>query len=63
MSNKGNKGASALAAAISVIASGQVPKDRLIDLGKIQGDYSLVTDTFSVPIPRGSWLVLKHLLI
>ena len=42
MSNKGNKGASALAAAISVIASGQVPKDRLIDLGKIQGDYSLV---------------------
>lgn len=63
MSNKGNKGASALAAAISVIASGQVPKDRLIDLGKIQDDYSLVTDTFSVPIPRGSWLVLKHLLI
>ncbi len=61
--NKGNQGAAALTAAIRAVSAEQIPKERSIDLGIIQGDYSLLTDTFQAAIPRGSWSVLKHLLI
>ena len=61
--NKGNQGAAALTEAIRMVSAEQIPNERQIDLGRIQSDYSLLTDTFQASIPRGSWSVLKHLLI
>lgn len=59
--NEGNQGAELLVAAIRRIAGGQIPADRKIDFGTIRSDYSLVTDTFPVPIPRGEWSALKYM--
>lgn len=60
--NKGNQGAQNLVSAIREIAEGQVPKDRAVDFGKIKQDYSLVLDSFPVPIPRGEWSLTRQLL-
>lgn len=61
--NKGNQGAAALTEAIRRVSEDQIPTERQIDLGIIRPDYSLLTDTFQASISRGSWSVLKHLLI
>lgn len=36
--------------------------DLILDFGEIQGDHSLLTNTFPVPIPKSDYLVLKHLV-
>lgn len=59
--NQGNQGAERLVSSIRRIAGGQIPKDRKMDFGTIRPDYSLVTDTFPVPIPRGEWSALKYM--
>lgn len=61
MANRGNQGAEQLVMALQHIASGQVPKDRVIDFGEICSDHSLVMDSYPVPIPRGEWSLLRHL--
>ena len=43
--NKGNQGAAALTEAIRMVSAEQIPNERQIDLGRIQSDYSLLTDT------------------
>lgn len=60
--NQGNQGAERLVSAIRRIAGGQIPEDRKMDFGTIRPDYSLLTDTFPVPIPRGEWSALKYML-
>ena len=60
VSNRGNNGAVQLVTAIQKIAGQQSPQDRIADLGTIRADYSLVTDSFPVPIPRGEWFMIRR---
>lgn len=62
MSYEGNQGAEALVKAVSAVMGSQLPKERMIDGGVIKADYSLVTDSYPVPIPKGEWSLLSHLL-
>lgn len=54
-------GLSRLAGVMKGIASDQVPTEKILDLGKIQSDKSLITDSFGVAIPRSDYLVLSQL--
>ena len=58
MSKGGNSpGISRLAGVLKKLADGQVPKDLLIDFGVIQADGSLLTNTFTIPIPKRDYQV------
>lgn len=35
----------------------------LLDFGEIQGDYSLLTNTYPIPIPRSDYLVCRQLTL
>lgn len=59
MANQGNQGAVQLVKAIQEITK-KAP-ERTIDFGEIKSDYSLVTDSYPIPIPRGDWSVVKQL--
>ncbi len=61
MANRGNQGAEQLVMALRHITSGQVSKERVVDFGEIRSDYSLILDSYPVPIPQGEWSLLKHL--
>lgn len=64
MGYNSQKGASALAAAISDRAreiSGLTPP--ALDFGAIQADYSLKTNNFAKPIPKGEYSVLRQLTL
>lgn len=59
--NQGNQGAEQLVTAIRKITKDPGAGTRAVDFGTINPDYSLVTDTFPVPIPRGEWSLLKYM--
>lgn len=62
MSKGGNSpGLSKLARVFREMAKGQIPTDPLLDFGTIQGDKSLLTDSFDIPIPRSDYLILEQL--
>lgn len=62
---EGNPGVNALARAIQ----GRISQNQsansalLIDFGTIQSDYSLLTNTYPIPIPKGDYLVCRQLTI
>lgn len=62
MSKGGNSaGLSKLAALFKETAKGEIPTNPPLELGTINDDYSLTTDSFPVPIPMGDYLVCRHL--
>lgn len=60
MPNSGNNGAVQFVREIQRIVRGQTGQERMIDFGVIKGDYSLVTDSFPVSIPRGEWSMVRQ---
>lgn len=59
MGKKGNPGINAFANSIGKIANDAANKPPNIDLGIIQGDYSLKLDSLGVPIPKGGYSVCR----
>lgn len=59
--SKGNNspGLSRFAALMQAIAKGQVPTELFLDFGEIQSNGSLLTNTVTVEIPKGDYLVLR----
>lgn len=57
----GNKGANKLARVLQerIIKLSRQPET--LELGTIQNDYSLLTDHFPVPIPKGEYLICRSL--
>jgi len=58
-----NSGASKLAQVIAERISTQTARPDALELGSIQGDMSLKIDRFSVPIPKGEYLVCRTLTL
>ena len=54
-------GISRLAGVFQTLADKQVPKDLKLDFGVIQGDGSLLTNTFPIAIPKKDYQVCRHL--
>lgn len=54
-------GISRLAGVIREIASGEVPRDLILDFGEIRPDGSLLTNTLTVAIPKGDYMALRGL--
>lgn len=54
-------GMSRLAGVIKGIAKGEQNTALTLDLGVIQADKSLLTDTYPIPIPRSDYLVCRGL--
>ena len=62
MSKGGNSpGLSKLALLIREMARKEIPTDLVLDFGTIQGDKSLLTDEFDIPIPRSDYFILGQL--
>ena len=62
MSKGGNStGLSKLAALFKETAKGEIPTNPPLELGTINDDYSLTTDSFPIAIPVGDYLVSRHL--
>lgn len=61
--SKGNNspGISRLAGLFNGMAKDASNGERIIDLGTIQSDKSLITDTFKATIPKSDYLVLSQL--
>ena len=61
--SKGNNspGISRLAGLFNGMAKEASNGERIIDLGTIQSDKSLITDTFKATIPKSDYLVLSQL--
>lgn len=60
---KGNKGTSKLAGVLKGMAAGEAAAPPVIELGTIQGDYSLLTDRFPIAIPRSDYLICRSLTL
>ena len=54
-----NSGTSKLAQVIAERISTQTARPDTLELGSIQGDMSLKIDRFTVPIPRGEYLIAE----
>ena len=67
MSNpaEGNPGVNALAKALQEQMRRNLRANSalVLDFGVIQSDYSLLTNTFPIPIPKGDYMVCRHLTI
>lgn len=55
----GHPGTSKLAAVLSQRMKKENESPLILDFGEIQADYSLVTNTFPVPIPKGDYSVCR----
>lgn len=56
----GNPGTSRLATVLSKRMKKENESPLALDFGEIQGNYSLVTNTFPVPIQQGDYSVCRH---
>lgn len=54
-------GLSRLAGVLKGMARDQIPTDLVLDFGEIQKDKSLLTNTYSIAIPKSDYLVARHL--
>lgn len=59
MAYQGSPGVSTLAKVMSNRIKTEMPSDLLLDFGSIQGDNSLLTNTFPVPIPKSDYVVCR----
>lgn len=53
-------GLSKLAGIFRGMAADQIPSDLVLDFGVIQKDGSLLTNTVPVAIPKGDYIICKH---
>lgn len=58
---KGNPGINNLGKVLQGQISSNKSSDLLLDYGSIQSDYSLLTNTFPVPIPRSDYMALRDM--
>lgn len=56
----GHPGTSRLAAVLSRRMKKENESPLILDFGEIQANYSLVTNTFPVPVPKGDYSVCRH---
>jgi len=56
----GHPGTSKLASVLSQRMKKENESPLILDFGEIQANYSLVTNTFPVPIPKGDYSVCRH---
>lgn len=56
----GNPGTGKLATVLSKRMKKENESPLVLDFGEIQGNYSLMTNTFPVPIPQGDYSVCRH---
>lgn len=56
----GHKGIARLASVMSQRMKKESESPMVLDFGDIQKNYSLITDTFPVPIPKGDYSVCRH---
>lgn len=63
MAAESNKGISKLGAVISERAKQVNEKPLALDFGVIQSDYSLKTNTFAKPVPKGEYSVCRQLTL
>ncbi len=59
----GHPGTAKLAAVLSQRMKKEKESPLVLDFGEILANYSLVTNTFPVPIPKGDYSVCRHLTI
>lgn len=57
----GHPGTSKLATVLSQRMKKENESPLVLDFGEIQANYSLVTNTFQVPIPKGDYSVCRHI--
>ncbi|WP_251501620.1 hypothetical protein [Otoolea muris] len=57
---EGNPGINKLANVLSQRMKAENSSPLILDFGTVQGDGSLVTDTFPVPLPKGQYSVCRH---
>jgi len=57
---EGHPGTSKLASVLSQRMKRENESPLVLDFGEIQANYSLVTNTFPVPIPKGDYSVCRH---
>lgn len=62
MSFEGNPGIAKLASVLSGRMKQEYDAPLPLDFGEIQKDGSLVTNTFPVPVPKGDYSLLGHLM-
>lgn len=60
---KGNQGTNKLANVISKRIRREKESPLVLDFGEIQSNYSLVTNTFPVPIPKGEYTICRQLTL
>lgn len=62
---EGNPGMNNLARTLQsrMVATQQANRDMAEDFGIIQGDYSLLTNTYPIPIPKSDYLVCRQLTL
>lgn len=60
MAYQGNPGASRLGKVLAERMTRQNESPLVLDYGSIEGDYSLKTNTFPVPIPKTDYTVCRH---
>lgn len=56
-----NKLAQVLQGRMSMVATAHI--DNVCDFGMIQSDMSLLTNLFPIPLPKGSYLVCRHITL
>ena len=56
----GHPGTSKLATVLSQRMKRENESPLVLDFGEIQANYSLITNTFPVPIPKGDYSVCRH---
>ena len=59
MPYQGNPGVSKLGKVLSQRMAKQGESGLILDYGSIEGDYSLKTNTFPIPIPQGDYTVCR----
>lgn len=57
----GHPGTAKLATVLSERMRKETESPFVLDFGEIQGNYSLVTNTFPVPIPKGDYSVCRSI--
>lgn len=60
MPYQGNPGTSKLGKVLAKRMSKQSETSLVLDYGNIEGDYSLKTNTFPLPIPKSDYTVCRH---
>lgn len=61
MGNNGNPGISKLGAVLDERTKQRGKRALVLDYATVRQDYSIITNTFPVPIPKGDYTVCRHI--